>query len=561
LNRLRFHPPVIASATLILVVGLLLRCVYLDQRSIWFDEASSWLTSTFSFSELIASLRQSTHVPLYYPLLRGWMWCFGESPVAMRSLSVVFGMLTVAGCWPLGTLVFRLEQSQELQSPKRGQNARVDDGVAELEMNQGRQSNLDNGADAVWFGLFCAAICATCAFQVHASVEARMYSLGTFLFVVSNYTVLRIVQSPDRLRLWSLLVGVTIAEVYTHHFLAMTAGIQAVWLFVQLIPSGEVVRRSSNSIVAEEAGLIEKARLLTGHQRYWLVSVVLVTVAWMPGLVLWWAQFGRIRKGFWISPLTEWTIPRTLLEFLIGSIPGLRGQMDWLAVFITVVGLLLVLRAAIVCRAAIGLMLLQGIVPMIAVWFVSVFTPIWQARYFRFAFIGVMISIAWVIWNLTRSDRKRQILCALTLTICAAGSTVFWLRRDIPHRQAMRGAIGFIATREEAPESARLIVTRPMEFVIARYYAPHFGFERKHVSIWTGGGRQTGFAGHLIGAQDWWEPDANQKAAAVSAWTIFPSTQPQRIGRQDPLSPVFESDLHLTQWSVQAARFDLAFLY
>ena len=542
MNRIRRHRNMISTAVLIVVGGLMLRCVFLDQRSVWFDEASSWLTATLSFSELIASLKQSTHVPLYYPLLRGWMWCFGESPVAMRSFSVLAGMLTVAGCWPLGTVVLRQERALELQS--------------ETVRSPGQTSH---EVDAVWFGLFCSAICATSAFMVHASVEARMYSLGTFLFVVSNYVVLRIAQSPDSIRLWGLLVSVTIAELYTHHFLAMTVGVQAIWLFIQLRRTDSVVHPPGGGLTTNSrAG--EKIRTPSSPRRYWLASFVVVAVAWIPGLILWWSQFRGIRQGFWIPPVGMWTIPRTVFEFLIGSIPGLRGELDWPSAFVAVVCMLLVLRAAIACRAAVGFMLLQGTVPMIVIWFVSVFTPIWQARYFRFAFIGLMISMAWVVWKLTGSGRKRQCVCAVTLLVCLAGTIVFWARRDIPHRQAMRGAFAFIAEREDSPESARLIITRPMEFVIAKYYAPHFGFPRKHVALWTGRDRHLGLAPHLIRAEDWWKPDETTgDASSFSVWTVFPADQPPRFGLQRPVSPVFRSDLHLVHWRVQAARFDGVF--
>ncbi len=92
--------PIAAAA--VFAVSLALRVVYLDERSLWFDEASSWLTSQFPLHRLMDSLKQSTHVPLYYPLLRIWMAIFGDSPTAIRSLSVVLGLLTACACGLLG---------------------------------------------------------------------------------------------------------------------------------------------------------------------------------------------------------------------------------------------------------------------------------------------------------------------------------------------------------------------------------------------------------------------------------------------------------------------------
>ena len=70
-------------AALVFCASLAFRLAYLDSRAIWFDEASSWVTANLDYFELQASLEQSTHVPLYYPVLHCWMVMFGESPIAI----------------------------------------------------------------------------------------------------------------------------------------------------------------------------------------------------------------------------------------------------------------------------------------------------------------------------------------------------------------------------------------------------------------------------------------------------------------------------------------------
>ena len=167
-------------------------------------------------ADLTHSLTQSTHVPLYYPVLRIWMSVFGDSPTALRSLSVLLGMCTAIGSGWLGWLVLH---SSVANRPR---------GERETSDVEGTTSQTK------WFGLFCAAVCGLNAFQVHASVEARMYSLGTFLTILSTGLALHVRSNPDCLRHWMLLTIVTLASLYTHHLLALTALVQALWLAWQV---------------------------------------------------------------------------------------------------------------------------------------------------------------------------------------------------------------------------------------------------------------------------------------------------------------------------------------
>lgn len=133
------------------------------------------------------------------------MAVFGDSPVALRGMSVTFGLTTVVGCGFLGRQLFQ----------------------SMMPRHESSQAN--------WFGIFCASLCGLNAFQVLASVEARMYSLGTMLQVLSTIATLNVAAAPHQKRRWLWLVVVTLASLYTHHFLALTAGINAMWLLYMLM--------------------------------------------------------------------------------------------------------------------------------------------------------------------------------------------------------------------------------------------------------------------------------------------------------------------------------------
>jgi mannosyltransferase len=497
----------IASASLVL------RIVYIEDRAIWFDEASSWLTAQLPFAQLTDSLSQSTHVPLYYPMLRMWMGLFGDSPSALRGFSVLFGMLTVAGCGLLGSRIINAGSERMA--------------VASVGSARG-------------FGLFCAALCGLNAFQVHASVEARMYSLGMFLAVASTVCTLRLLQHGLSRRTWLLLCLVTIASLYTHHLLAVTAFVQAAWLASHLRAAVSSKQSGGNN----DDGF-QSAR------RYWLISVSVVLLAWIPGLLLCWQQFHRIRQGFWISPMELWTLPRTCLEFLVSPPPGLWWEFRYwgipAAFFLSVVLIYCWREGNSMAR----LLVLQSVVPMIVIALISLRTPLWEARYFRFAHVSLLMCVSVFLWQPTTLKTVRRIVVAVSLILSAVGTIYFWHWRDISHRTAMRGATAFIATND-APQMSRVVVGSPTEFIIAKYYANQLGWPVDRVKLWTGHDSRPGAARHLVTTTDWWKPNEFREIV----WLI------ENVETQNPLlrskapwpSEGFRSDHWLDSWTVRVAR-------
>jgi uncharacterized membrane protein len=80
---------------LVLVAALALRTWKLGEKNLWLDEAASWDLATSSIARLIALTAADIHPPLYYLALKLWVWIFGDSVGALRSLSVVSGVLAV----------------------------------------------------------------------------------------------------------------------------------------------------------------------------------------------------------------------------------------------------------------------------------------------------------------------------------------------------------------------------------------------------------------------------------------------------------------------------------
>jgi uncharacterized membrane protein len=173
---------------IILGVALVLRLWTLDQKSPWLDEAASWQFATSPLSDLMWSTSTDVHPPLYFLLLKAWIFVWGDSLTALRALSVVGGMTALY-------FIYRLA------------NHFVPRGVA----------------------LAVLAWCAVSPISVYYSQEARMYGLAMACALGACYSYVRWVDSEYRSR--GALIGYGIAAVlalYLHYFTALL--VAAIWL-------------------------------------------------------------------------------------------------------------------------------------------------------------------------------------------------------------------------------------------------------------------------------------------------------------------------------------------
>lgn len=156
---------------ILFAVALGLRFLYIDS-ALWYDEACSWATSTDGAGIMHNLLHVDLqHTPLYFVLLKLWMKLFGQSEVAMRTLSLIFGALTVPFSYIVGM--------------KISKNA-----------------------------FFSAMICAVSPLLVLFSAEVRMYSLVVFLVLLSIYFLIDFEQKGDKKSLIKL-IGTNILIPYT----------------------------------------------------------------------------------------------------------------------------------------------------------------------------------------------------------------------------------------------------------------------------------------------------------------------------------------------------------
>jgi uncharacterized membrane protein len=178
-----------------LLLGSALRLYGLDRQSAWADEITTLLITdpALTFAQFWHLALSDVHPPLYYLLLRSWSAVLGQSDVAARLPSAIFGILTVATAACV----------KPLPAPGR---------------------------------LAFMALLAVSPGAIEYAQEARSYSLLLLFSTVVTSSCLSFVSNPinDRaaIRAITALAVAGILASYTHYFgflLAVAAGAVAVW--------------------------------------------------------------------------------------------------------------------------------------------------------------------------------------------------------------------------------------------------------------------------------------------------------------------------------------------
>lgn len=156
----------------ILLLGYGLRIYRLGEQNIWWDEGHAIWAARQSLPELTQITARDVHPPLYLWLLHGWMRLVGESEFAVRYLSLVGGMLTVALCYVVARRLV------------------------------GRRA-----------ALLAMLLLATARFHIWWSQEARMYVWATLFVLLSIYYLICL--HHRGYSAWLLYVLSTAAGLYT----------------------------------------------------------------------------------------------------------------------------------------------------------------------------------------------------------------------------------------------------------------------------------------------------------------------------------------------------------
>jgi uncharacterized membrane protein len=178
---------------LVVAVGLLLR--FWTRSGLWLDEALTVDIARLPLHEIPNALKHDGAPPLYYYLLHFWISLFGQSNVAVRSLSGVIAVITLPVGWLCG---------------KRF------------------------GGRAV--GWTVLVLLASAPFAVYYATESRMYALVILLTGLGFLALQRAVLAPRPSNLVAV-AAVTAALLYAQYWSLYLVGMVGVWLVVSIVRS------------------------------------------------------------------------------------------------------------------------------------------------------------------------------------------------------------------------------------------------------------------------------------------------------------------------------------
>ncbi len=102
----RARPLEWGALALILAAGAALRAFESGRAPMWFDEIYTTWAARGGFAQVVARLAQDVHPPLHTLLVAAWVALGGESTPWLRTLSIVFGLATIAFVYALGRATF-----------------------------------------------------------------------------------------------------------------------------------------------------------------------------------------------------------------------------------------------------------------------------------------------------------------------------------------------------------------------------------------------------------------------------------------------------------------------
>jgi hypothetical protein len=219
------HHVTLIAITAVLLLAALLRIYHITQQSIWFDEAFAW--NIIIQDDMFPRIATDTHPPLYYLMLRVWVFFSGDSPLALRYLSALASIMTVAFVYRVGReLMFTIISTRNYSPPAKARDYQKDKPSKVAETI--KQPNNNQPLQRAWNPLvgqlpamFCAPVFASFVIaisdaEIFLAQEARNYALYTFFATLSMWMYLRWLRRPSITSAFWWASSVT-ALVYTHY--------------------------------------------------------------------------------------------------------------------------------------------------------------------------------------------------------------------------------------------------------------------------------------------------------------------------------------------------------
>ncbi len=393
----------------ILILAFLLRLINLNQ-SFWLDEATSGLVvRNLSYSEIIAKFSPNDfHPPLYYLILKFWSGIFGSSEIALRSFSLILGVVSVYLIYQLGSLL-------------------------------GRE-----------VGLVSALFLAVNGLHIYYSQEARMYILSLFLVLFLFYLYIKTIESGKNIY-WLMFSLFLVLNFLTDYLPNMV--ILVLWIYGFLFVRDK--KWWLNFFLSHMPLII-----------FFLVWCPILFKQIGIGLnvketgSLWWNILGRVDlKSISLVPI----------KFILGRISLENKNLYFsLITFLSAFYFICFLKGfskKLLKNKNFILLLYWFFLPFIFSAIIGLFISIFS--YFRLIFIlpPFLLIITFLILNLPKSWKNIALIFSLTVSIVSALSYLF-----LPnfHRENWRGLVSEV--KKESQNNFALVFASDYQREAYQYY-------------------------------------------------------------------------------------------
>lgn len=432
---------------LIIIVGTILRLFNIDKVSLWHDEAFSALLIRYPYGEMIQRIILDVHPPLYYIFLRIWDAIFGDSLLALRLFSAFFGVLTIYFAYLFVKTAFKNEN----------------------------------------LSLIAAAFIAINPFQIQYASEARMYTLGTFLIMLSSWLLVKAIGSQDQnitaslpensdwitklteeksaaknklgkfgLKLrkykWWILYGISTAlAIYSHYYLLFSVAAQALFIIFWAIINYRL--RLQEWI---------KSKNIKGAIIAYIISFI-IFLPWLPVLI---KQLSQVEESYWIPTMNRYSIPNTIFHLFAGTNIYTANSN------LIIISLIFLAALAYALRQEKNnykwLVVFSFFIPFIISVALSFKRSLYLDRYF--VFVGLFYVI--ILANFIDSIKKKTLQYAI-IAILATGSVLLfargWQKIDLADKPGMAGASSYLFAN--AMPQDKVYIGSSFVFFTYKYYA------------------------------------------------------------------------------------------
>lgn len=390
-------------------------------RSIWFDEAYSITLIRLPLDKLVHFTAVDVHPPLYYLVLKAWVFVFGDSELGLRSLSMVSGALASGVAVALARYMF--------------------------------------GARAALIALPFVVVS---PFLLRYDIEARMYALASLICITATYVLVRALTAADSRRkfvLWSVYAVLVAAGMYTQYYTALVWMAHFVWL-----------------LIATWQRPVWKTFV-----QPWLLAYVGAIALFAPWIytLLW--QIGNVQSGFWIKPATIREVLNVATMFMSYRA---EWQIDPVQSLSAMVGIVLAVWLVASARRNIKsvcqrhyywLMILIAILPVAILYLASLppLKPVFLDRYFSHILLAGYLLIG-VSVALQESRRKAFAAGVTVLVVLALGVGSLKEQGNFNFNTNSLPRTKEIATYLKGSLAAgdRVVVDSPSKYLEMHYYLP-----------------------------------------------------------------------------------------